>query len=122
MVKTKIKVKVAKRGGFRKASKLLSSQALLLKAIWRKHGGVTAAARKIGIHRQALTNWRFRGYVPLEMSGLVSRKLNILREGLCYEASAKLLGFANEWKWVVRQYDLDPQTIKEILKGKHPTV
>lgn len=113
--------KLDTRGGYRKASKLTDSQALLLKAIWEKHGGVSKAARKIGVHRQALTNWRFRGSVPLEMAGLVSRQLNILREGLCYEANAKLMGYSNDWKWVVNQYGLDKQTVKDILKGKHPT-
>lgn len=118
----KILGKIDTRGGYHRPVKLKSSQALLLKYIWEKHGGVALVARKLGLRKQDLINWKLRNKVPLEMTGIVSRGLGILREGLSYIDHFQFFGYGNSWEWVVNQYGLDKKRIKIILKGKHPKI
>lgn len=114
--------KIKDRGGLRRRVTLKSSQALLLQELWKKHGGVSKAARKIGLPLQTLINWRLRGYVPLEMAGVVARALNVSKECLCYEDHFKLLGYGNDWKYVVKQLKFDPKVERLILRGEWPKV
>jgi len=114
--------KLDTRGGLRQKTVLKSSQALLLQELWKKYGGISKAAKKIGLPLQTLINWRLRGRVPLEMVGVVSRALNVSKECLCYEDYYKLLGYGNDWKYVVKQLKFEPKIEKMILKGEWPKV
>lgn len=115
-------VKRKYRGGTQKPVQLKTSQALFLKYLWEKFGGVAAVARKVNIEHQNFRNWKVRGYVPLENCGIIARRLNISREGLNWEDHYRFFGYGSDWKTLVKTYKLGEKAEKIILRGEHPKV
>lgn len=116
MVKLK---KLSKQGGYRALKPLKTSQGRLLKTLWDSLGGVHEAAKKIGIPKQLLVNWRGQEKVPLTRVGPTSRKLKISVWLLNYEELFTLQGEGPDWKLKVEEM-FKGEELSYILKGSFP--
>lgn len=101
------KLKIDLRGTTKSRRVLDYGPSLLLDFIWKKHGGNLVAGKMLGISSQSLINWRAMGYVPLEKTGPLSRKLNVPPEALNYIQTIVFNGGGLTWV----------QTVENVLKS-----
>lgn len=105
-----------------KLHKLPTGQHLLLDAIWRKHGGLRAAAKKIGILEHQLNVWRKRGGVPLKHVRQVALALGVQIGALNFVAVTTSHGAVGSWADIVMSCGLDKTTETKVLKSKPPKI
>jgi len=97
------------------------SSSRLLFLLWRKLGGLSKVAEKLGTHRSNIVNWRRRGHVPLEMVGIVAKAFNVPAYGLNPKYQALFPGKEYAWENTVDMYELTPKEKKWVLLGKYPS-
>lgn len=118
--KSKIEVTYKPLGGYRTLKKLKLSTQRLLKALWEKHGGVRAMARKTGQSAQSHINWRNTGKVSLKYAGDIARIIDVPLEVLNYEDIGRLRGKNSDWVTLVKGCKFEPYTEKWILAATPP--
>lgn len=116
----RISVQNPKRGGARRTRKLTKGTQRLFEMLWENHGGISAAARLLGMPPQKLLNWRLQGKVPLNSLGLVAEKLNVNRYALNFKGMQGLAGKNGSWKEVVHETFKNKQQREYVLKGEPP--
>lgn len=100
---------------------LPTGQHVLLNELWKRHGGMRPAARKIGVAEHLLNMWRRRGGVPLSHCRKVSLALKVPIHALNYPDVCGLLGpYEGGWRQAVEECDFAVDTEKKILKVKMP--
>lgn len=105
--------------------KLKDGQAILLDALFKKHGGLRASALKIGkpVTEGQLNMWRKRGKVPVKHVPLVANKLGVPSLALNYVEMVKLLFFEEitiSWSDIVKQAGFGKDITNKILRAKKP--
>jgi len=116
----KRKVKIDSRGGRRTPKSNRTSQGLLIEEIIRQNGGYAKVAEMFGVGRQVPFNWVRRGHVPLELCGIVAKKLGTSKNSLNYEEVVKYERYGPPWVVVVEGAIKNDSIISRILKEKHP--
>lgn len=101
--------------------KLPTAQHILLDALWKKHGGMRSAAKKIGVEEYLLNMWRRRGAVPLKKCREVSASLEVPIAALNFIEISALMGLI-EWPYVVKECGFDKATEVRILQAKPPII
>lgn len=112
-----------RKGRGRKLKKpILSSQALLLQFLWRKHGGPSRIAQLCGVAVQHPNNWRMRGKVPLKSCKRVATAINESIWALNYKELSRIYSDDSvpTWSAVVKACFLDPPDEKQVLSLKAP--
>lgn len=103
-----------------KLKKLPTGQHVLLNELWKKHGGMRACAKLIGVPEYLLNMWRRRGAVPLKRCQAVSKALNVPLYAINFVQLTKLLGEAYTWEGAVVACRFSAETEEKILKAKVP--
>lgn len=100
-----------------------TGQTLLLHELWKKHGGLRASAKKIGVPEYFMSLWRQRGKVALKKCRTVAAALEIPIYALNYAEICELVGEpAGGWAHAVRSCGLGAEVEENILKLKWPIV
>lgn len=100
--------------------KLPTGQHILLNELWRKHGGMRATAKIIGVPEYLLNMWRRRGAVPLTKCRKVADALNVPVTALNFREATELMGKVVEWTYVVQSCGFPKEITDKILKAKKP--
>lgn len=118
---TQITINQSKAGGYRRLKRLRYSEQRLLKALWEKHGGVSALHKTTGMYAQSFINWRNIGRVPLKHAGTIARILDLPTEVLNYEEVGVLNGENSDWVEIVKTCNFDAAVEDWVLQGILPT-
>lgn len=100
--------------------KLPTGQHILLNELWKKHGGMRASAKLIGIPEYLLNMWRRRGAVPLAKCRVVADALNVPLGALNFRDVSELLGDIKPWSYIVESCGFSKDIESKILKAKSP--
>lgn len=100
--------------------KLPTAQHILLDALWKKHGGMRSAAKKIGVEEYLLNMWRRRGAVPIKKCKEVAMALAVPLGALNFVEVTSIMG-TQDWSYVVKECGFDKSTEAKILRAKPPT-
>jgi hypothetical protein len=128
--------KLQPRGGRRPRNALLGvkeandSQRWLIYELIKVHGGLAAITDKCAailendeFSVQNFSNWRRRGYVPVEYAFALATELGVSPRALNFKSASKILGKKVTWKEVVQQCKIfDAKLKREILSHKEPTL
>lgn len=114
------KIRKDNRGGARYQKTLKTGQSRLINAIWDMCGGIKDVSEILKVPYQNPINWRNRGFVPLELVGMVSRRLAVSPEALNFEGVIGIFGATNDWGHIVACNVPDTSLQKYILAGKRP--
>lgn len=107
-----------------KLKKLKTGQQILLDALWYKHGGLRACAKKIGEGCEDfhLSSWRKRDGVPHNWVMTVARALDVPRVALNYRDLGFFLADEGSWRDVVKQCKFSKEIETRILKAPEPVL
>lgn len=102
--------------------KVKHGQALLLTYLFRKHGGATAIAFKMGLPKHRVVNWSRDGAVPAKYIPMLSKLLKVPIWGLNYKAAAFLEPDSKvpSWESVAKLYNLEDSQVRDIIKKGEP--
>lgn len=103
-----------------KVKPLLRGTQILLRELWRTHGGVPYLAKRLGTHPQNLLNWKYQGHVPMDRVGEISRLIDVPQYALNYEGSCDFFSQGRDWEHVVEDCNFPSHIAGIVLKGKPP--
>lgn len=126
----------ARRGGARPRNALVSvkksrnSQRMLIHELIRHYSGLSAITRKAAVilgepefSIQNFSNWRNRGWVPLEFAQRLAKPLGVTPYALNFKDVTRVLGNGITWREAVNDSKVfDPKTKRLILELEAPKV
>lgn len=90
--------------------------------LWKRFGGPSAVAQKLGVPWYQPGNWNREGQVPVKFLDRVAEVLKLPVWGLNYKA-AKIMLYKEEipsWENVVKMYNLDTEIETQIIELGEP--